>query len=242
MKDKIKKAILIIMEIIFVLLFIFSVYRIIVWFNDNNENKNILDDALKNVKINKKKNEYEVDFDALKKQNTDTVAWLKVNGTKIEYPIVKTNNNAYYLNHNFEKNYNGGGWPFADYKNYFDGSDKNIVIYGHNMKDGSMFGTLKNTLKTDWQNEESNLIITLITEDGTFKYKVFSTYRIENEEYYIQTNFSDKENYISFLSTIKQRSNKYYNETLDENDQILTLSSCDSNNKYRIVLHAKKIN
>lgn len=240
MKDKIKKAIIIIMEIIFLLLLIFSIYKVVEWFRDNNENKAILDDISKNIKINKKKDEYEVDFEGLKKQNTDTVAWLKVNGTKIEYPVVKANNNEYYLNHNFQKNINVGGWVFADYKNNFDGTDKNIVIYGHNMKDGSMFGTLKDTLKTDWQNTENNLLITLVTEDETNIYKVFSTYRIENEEYYIQTEFGDSSKYIQFLSKIKQRSNKYYNETLNEDDQILTLSSCSGSN-YRIVLHAKKI-
>lgn len=240
MKKKLKNILIIIIEIIFILLLIFSVYKIVIWFKDNKENKTILDDVSKNIKINKNKNEYEVDFQGLKKENPDTVAWIKVNGTKIEYPVVKASDNEFYLNHNFQKKYNVGGWVFADYKNKFDGSDKNIIVYGHNMKDGSMFGTLKNTLKSDWQNEENNYLITFITENETSVYKVFSTYRIENEEYYIQTEFLDELNYMNFLTTIKQRSNKYYNEALNENDKILTLSSCASS-KYRVVLHAKKI-
>ena len=236
-----KKIILIIFEVIFAILLVFSLYKIVVWFTDNKENDEILDDISKSIKINKKKNEYEVNFGELKSQNPDTVAWIKVNGTNIEYPVVKATNNEFYLNHNFEGKYNVGGWIFADYKNRFDGTDKNIVLYGHNMRNGSMFGTLKDTLKQKWQSEESNFIITFITEDEINKYKVFSTYKVENEEYYITTNFSGATDYMQFLSTIKQRSNKYYNEKLDEQDEILTLSSCDTNNKYRIVLHAKKI-
>ena len=238
---KIKKIGIIILELIFLILLIFSIYNIVIWIKDNKENKDVLDDITKSIKINKKKNEYEVNFGELKSQNPDTVAWIKVNGTNIEYPVVKATNNEFYLNHNFEGKYNVGGWVFADYKNKFDGTDRNIVIYGHNMRNGSMFGTLKNTLKQNWQSEESNFLITFITEDEISAYKVFSTYRIENEEYYITTNFSGTSDYMQFLSTIKQRSNKYYNETLNEQDQILTLSSCDNNNKYRIVLHAKKI-
>ena len=167
MKKKLKNILIIIIEIIFILLLIFSVYKIVIWFKDNKENKTILDDVSKNIKINKNKNEYEVDFQGLKKENPDTVAWIKVNGTKIEYPVVKASDNEFYLNHNFQKKYNVGGWVFADYKNKFDGSDKNIIVYGHNMKDGSMFGTLKNTLKSDWQNEENNYLITFITENET---------------------------------------------------------------------------
>lgn len=237
---KIKKLIILLIELVFIVLLIFSVYKIYNWYKDNKQNKQILKDISDDIKI--EKDEYIVNFEKLKQQNQDTVAWLKVNSTNIEYPVVKTNDNDYYLTHNFQKEYNLGGWVFADYKNNFDGNDKNIVIYGHNMKDSSMFGTLKNTLKPEWQNDESNFSITLITENSTDTYKVFSTYRVKVEEYYIKTSFGTDDEYIKFLSTIKQRSNKYYNETLDNNDQILTLSTCDSNNKYRVVVHAKKIN
>ena len=68
------------------------------------------------------------------------------------------------MNHNFEKKYNIAGWIFADYKNNFDKTDKNIVIYGHNRKDGSMFGTLKNILKEEWYSNEENFVIDFITE------------------------------------------------------------------------------
>ena len=64
-----------------------------------------------------------------------------------EYPVVKGTNNSFYLNHCFDKSNNSAGWIFADYRNKFDNTDKNIVIYGHNMRDGSMFGSMLNGMR-----------------------------------------------------------------------------------------------
>ena len=235
-----KKIIILIMEFLFAILLLISLYKLISYYKDSKENKYILDDISKSVKIDSIKDKYSVDFDKLLKKNSDTVAYLKVKNTNIEYPVVKSKDNEYYLNYNFEKKYNVGGWVFADYKNNFDDTDKNIVIYGHNMRDKSMFGTLNNVLDTNWQSKEENLKIIFITKNNQYTYKVFSTYKIENEEYYIKTDFNGNTEYSKFLNAIKERSNKDYNVQLNENDQILTLSSCDYNNKYRIVLHAKK--
>ena len=235
-----KKIIINIIEFLFLIILILSAYKLLNYTKDSKENKTILDDLSNNVKIDKKTNTFDVDFKALKNINPDTIAYIKINNTNIDYPVVKYKDNDYYLNHNFEKKVNSGGWVFADFKNNFDGNDKNIIIYGHNMKDKSMFGTLSRTLTSEWQNDENNLLITLVTEEKQYTYKIFSTYRIDNEEYYITTNFNSNNEYINFLSTIKKRSNKYYDISLDENDQILTLSTCSGNNK-RIVVHAKKV-
>lgn len=196
--------------------------------NDDNENNNEAETS------------YKIDFAKLKELNSQTVAWLKVNGTDIEYAVVQSNDNSYYLNHNFEKKYNSAGWIFADYKNKLDGTDKNIVIYGHNRKNNSMFGTLKNILKENWYNNEENHIIDFITENEEQKYEVFSVYQIKNEEYYIDTEFKDNE-FGKFVDTLKNRSIKDFNVEVSAEDCILTLSTCGNNKDYRIVLHAKKI-
>ena len=78
-------------------------------------------------------------------KNDDIVGILEINNTDYIVPLLQGLDNDYYLNHNFNKEYNIAGWIFADYRNKFDNTDKNIVIYGHNMKEGSMFGTLENT-------------------------------------------------------------------------------------------------
>jgi sortase B len=173
----------------------------------------------------------------LKEKNPDTVGWIKVEGTNIDYPVVRGKNNDFYLNHSFDKSPNGVGWVFADYRDNFDGNDLNTIIYGHNRRDGTMFGTLKNILKKEWY--DNNTTITYADPSGVYNYKIFSIYRIEKEDYYITTGFQNKTEYKQFLDTLKSRSIKNFGVELTENDQILTLSTCANDNRYRVVLHAK---
>ena len=243
--NKSKKIILIILQTIFITIMIVSAIKIYFWWQENKQNKNILDKISEKVTIDNTQgndnNKYKVDFNSLKQTNNDTIAWLKVNGTQIEYPIVKYSNNDYYLNHSFDKSKNSAGWTFMDFKNVMDGTDKNIVIYGHNRKDGSMFGTLKNILNEDWYNNEDNKNVVFITENENCIYEVFSVYTIEKEDYYITTSFKNDEEYTKFLDKIKSRSIKDFGVEVTSEDQILTLSTCADNNKFRVVLHAKKV-
>ena len=235
----------IILMCFFTALLIYSGTKIVIWYMNNQNNKKISDEIAEFVTVDETKEDdeekYVVDFEKLKEKNSDIVAWLKVNGTNIETTVVKSTNNDYYLTHNFNKEYNSAGWIFADYKNKVDGTDKNLVIYGHNMRDDSMFGSLKWVINEDWYNNEDNKYITLITENETQVYEVFSVYQIEKEDYYIQTNFNTEKEFNTFAQTIKKRSKKDFNVDVNENDNILTLSTCANNNKYRVVLHAKKI-
>lgn len=239
---KLKNKIVFIFELIFITMLIYSLVQITIWYINTNQNQKIEKEIQNSITIETSINNetYNIDFNALKQTNTDAVAFLKVNGTNIEYIVVKGNDNEHYLNHNFEKKYNKAGWIFMDYKNKLDGTDKNIVIYGHNMRDGSMFGTLKDTLKEEWYNNEENKYITLITENEQLTYQIFSIYQIEKEDYYINTNFTIEE-FELFIKTIKERSIKDFNTDLTTQDSILTLSTCANNNKYRVVLHAKKL-
>ena len=220
---------------------IYSLVNIINWKRDVNDNKDIIDEVKKSITINGKDDSIKIDFKSLKEQNSDTIAYLKVNGTNIDYVVVKGNDNSYYLKHNFNKKYNIAGWIFADYRNLFDETDKNIVIFGHNMKDGSMFGALKNVLDKSWQENKDNLKITLITEKGQYKYQVFSTYSITPEDYYINTIFNSDDEYFKFINEIKSRSNYDYDVEVDSKDKVLTLSSCTDDGKKRVVLHARLI-
>lgn len=105
-----------------------------------------------------------------------------------------------------------------------------------------MFGSLKNIINEEWYNNEENYNIIFITENENEIYRVFSVYKIEVEDYYIQTQFSSSKKFGDFVKTLKERSIKNFNEEVSAEDNILTLSTCANNNKYRIVLHAKKIN
>ena len=177
--------------IIFLILFILSGIQIYNYIKEGKANQDIINDLSSAITM-KENNEYKIDFEQLKDKNPDTVGFLKVNGTQIEFVVVKGNDNDYYLTHNFEKQVNADGWVFADYKNILDGTDKNIVIYGHNMKNGMMFASLKNVLEKSWQENKDNREVLFITPTETAVYSVFSVYEIENEEYYLQTNFADK--------------------------------------------------
>ncbi|WP_461248653.1 class B sortase, partial [Treponema sp. R6D11] len=132
---------------------------------------------------------------------------------------------------------NSAGNPILDYRNKLD--DKNLVIYGHNRKDGSMFGSLKNVLNSNWR--KGNNKITWTTKEGTYTYQVFSTYIRKAENYFNKTSFGS--DFHSFLATIKARSNYNFKVKVEDSDTLLTLSTCygmSSSNK-RLVVHAKLI-
>ena len=242
-RRKLKTWVIILFMVLCLIGLVYSCYKIYNWNNNTNENKQIKDKIDDSISVDTKEEipKYKIDWDTIKEQNSDTIAYLKVNNTNIDYVVVKGKDNSYYLSHNFNKEYNIAGWVFADYHNNFDETDKNIVIFGHNTKDGSMFGTLKNVLDKSWQENKDNLEITLVTEKGQYKYQVFSTYSIKPEDYYINTIFNSDDEYSKFINKIKSRSNYNYNVEVDSNDKVLTLSSCIGDGKKRVVLHAKLI-
>ena len=242
--NKFKKIIIKILLIVFISIMIFSGIEIFKWLKENKKNNDMIkniQDAISTDKNIDNIDKYNVDFQILKKENSDTIAWLKVNGTDIDYPVVKTTNNDFYMTHSFDKSYNSAGWVFMDYKNRLDGTDKNMVIFAHNRRDGSMFGTLKKILNEEWQSNKDNLMIPFITENENSKYQVFSVYRIEKEDYYITTNFGNDAEFQKFIDKTKSRSIKKFGVEVTTDDHILTLSTCADNNKYRVVLHAKKV-
>ena len=245
-KPKNKKIVVLsIIRIIFFITLLVSVIYIIKWYIDSKQNEMLEEKVSEAIIVedieNNTTNEYKIDFEKLKSVNNQVVAWVRVKGTQVEYPIVQAKDNNYYLKRNLDKKYNVGGWIFADYKNKLDGTDKNIVIYGHNMKDDSMFGSLKNILNEEWYNNQENYVIDFINENEEQKYQVFSVYKIEKEDYYINTEFKNNE-FEEFIDTLKNRSIKDFNIDISPEDSILTLSTCAENNKYRVVLHAKRIN
>lgn len=187
-----------------------------------------------------KMNLINVDFKELKERNNDTVAWIQVGGTNINYPVVQTKDNSYYLTHSFDKKYTDAGWVFMDYRNDSNNFGKNTIIYAHARKDRTMFGSLKNILTNDWYKDKNNHIIKLSTETENTLWQVFSVYHINTETYYITTSFKSDNDYKDFIKTIKNRTALYFNTNVTEKDKILTLSTC-YNKKQKVVLHAKLI-
>ena len=213
----------------------------------NNQEDEVINDDKEEVKEEsiyssyKKTSLISVDFNKLKDLNSATVGWIQVNGTDVNYPVVKALDNDFYLHHDFNDKYNSAGWIFMDYRNNPNNFDKNTIIYGHNRMDDIMFGTLMNTLKKSWFNNKDNHYIKLSTPKENSVWQVFSVYYIKATSDYIKTEFVNDSDYLSFIDLIKGRSIHSFNLDVSSNDKILTLSSCYSKTE-RLVVHAKLIN
>ncbi|HIR59766.1 MAG TPA: class B sortase [Candidatus Onthousia excrementipullorum] len=264
-KLRFRKWVIVVFLIFFLSIFLVSASKVFNWFNDNNKVDNITEDILENVKVKEKKdnenteninppedkwNDYwdyikmnllEIDFNQLLKRNSDTVGWIEVKGTNINYPIVQTTDNNYYLTHAFDKTENEAGWVFMDYRNDPVNFNQNTIIYAHSRLTGSMFGSLKNILDSSWYTNKNNHIIRLSTTTENTMWQVFSVYTIPKESYYITPSFNSNEAYLEFLNTIKSRSEVDFSGTVNTNDKILTLSTCKDNFGNRVVMHAKLI-
>ncbi len=181
-----------------------------------------------------------VDFNELKNMNSDTKGWIQVMGTNINYPFVQSKDNEYYLNHSFDKTYNDAGWVFLDYRNSVDSLSKNTIIYAHSRLDTTMFGSLKNILKSGWLNDTNNYVIKLSTENENTLWQVFSIYHLPTTNDYIKVKFNSNNDFKNWALTMMNRSYHNFNTMVNENDNVLTLSTCYSNDE-KLVLHAKLI-
>ena len=183
--------------------------------------------------------EFGIDFEALTAYNSDIVGWIRIPGTSVSYSLVQAENNNKYLRHSIDLTWNEFGWPFLDYKNSSDFTDKNTVIYGHNITSGLMFADLANIYNGSLGND---VTINIYRKDyRLLTYKVFSTYVYEPESYYLTTQFSNDEAYSTYLSAMMSRSVINFNQTVGVDDTIITLSTCTRDTKNRIVVHAKLV-
>ena len=262
-KKRLRPWVFYLLIIIFSSILVFSSYQIYKWHKDNQNIKELKKDIDTDIKP-KENNEqgelvnppddknsdywyyinlpfYEVDFSELKKKNSDTVAFIHMNNTNINYPVVQTSNNDYYLTHAFDKSKNNAGWVFMDYRNTLSPLSDNVVIYGHGRVNKTVFGSLKDTLSKSWQKNKDNFVIWLSTPNENLLYQIFSIYTIQSESYYISTDFATDTDKQNWLNTMKQRNTASIDTPVDVSDNIITLSTCQNNNGGRIVVQAKLI-
>jgi len=176
-----------------------------------------------------------VDFDGLKRKNSETVGWIRFDDECINYPIMQSRDNSKYLNTGMDNNYNRCGSIFLDYLNSSDFSDYHTIIYGHNMKDGSMFGKLKK-YRSDEGFLQNNQYFTIYTNTKALRYRVFAFYGVpaDDSEVYV-LGFSSDDKYQEFIDTISKRNN-YSTEILPtKTDKIVTLSTCSGEDSRWIV-------
>ena len=221
---------------IFIIIFIISVFILVRWYINTGESIKTYDDLAEQVisvdaTEDSNSNANPIDFEKLKSINSDVVAWIKIEGTTINYPVMKTTDNDYYLKKDFYKEYDNCGSIFQDYRSNF--TDKNIVVYGHNIKRGIMFSDLENIANGKLGN---NVNIEIYLPDRMMKFKVFSSYYSEPEDYAINTAVNENE-LNTFKQTIKQRSEKEFESDYNNSNQIITLSTCDRTGKKRVLVH-----
>ncbi len=230
MKQQNRKALILkVLKVIFIILILVSLINLLIWYLENNKTKEILNNTNKYLIVKDKKYRLK---EEIKTVNKEIIGWLKVDNTNINYPIVQTSNNKYYLNHDLEKNYNSAGWIFMDSENKLD--DQNIVIYGHHRRDGIMFGSIDNLLSSNKSGK-----IHLIIGDKTIDFNIFSIYKTEKEYNYRNRNYR---NFNKKIQEFKNNSLIDYKVDIKNKDQIITLSTCDNDNKNRIVVQGIKIN
>lgn len=165
--------------------------------------------------------------------------WLTVENTNIDYPVLQGSDNKFYLNKDIYKNKLGSGSIFMDYRNNFE-TDENIIIYGHNMKNKTMFSQLEDFKNEDFFNEDNK--IRIITNDKEYVYKVFSAYYVDPSYNYIIPKFNTDEEYEKYLNEITNKSLNKSNVNVSSKDKIITLSTCSyETGNTRTVVHGKLI-
>ena len=158
-----------------------------------------------------------VDFEALRKVNPDIIGWIVIPGMEISYPIVQGEDNDYYLKHTFDKAENASGCIFVEVENSPDFSDNNTFVYGHNMKNKSMFAKLNRYQEEDTFRKNPEFVI--YTPEGMLRYQIYSchvarlgtesfSYRIEGEE-----------EFSKWLETVKSKS--YYDTGITDRKSVV---------------------
>jgi len=178
----------------------------------------------------------QVDFAALQEQNAEITGWLILEDSSINHPVVQGANNAFYLKHLFDGTQNVNGTLFTDYRNARDFSDRHTIIYGHRMKNGSMFTPLLNYADQSFYEAHPRLL--LVTPEGGYMVELFSAYTTDVHADSWQRNFADDADFTEWIQAAKDRSDFTSDVEVQTSDRLLTLSTCSSafqNARYVVV-------
>lgn len=233
--NKKSNVLITVLIVLFCILFLVSAFFIYRHYRDVRNNKEEYEDLSQLVQQVEPQEDTtgksEYDFSELLKKNSDFVGWIKIPNTGVNHPVVKTKDNNFYLNHDFNKNYTVRGAIYMDYRNNVDLSDNNTIIYGHNCYDGTMFSDLDKFDKIEYYKKAP--YFEYITNDGAEYYKiygVFITSAKESEDngyiFYYNNPKPEKYDYKGFIDEIDKRRIYTTDVDINENDKIMILSTC----------------
>lgn len=182
-------------------------------------------DSIREIKNNdivsdEENNKFNDMYEELKSINHDYKFWITLEDTKIDYPVVQGEDNNFYLSNDFYKENSISGTIFLDYKNNLE--DKNLILYGHNMRDGSMFAAINKFKEKDFFDSGK---IKIVTENEERIYEVFSVFVEDANNINLQSKFNSEEDYIGYINELKKKS--YYKKEIDSDfSNIITLYTC----------------
>lgn len=253
-----KKGIMRILTLLCLAVFLFSAWKLVGIFQEYREAEQLYNDAANEfttlnsdqdkehavpVPSMREQAPVEVDFSNLLKINDDIIGWIYMEDTVVNYPLLQGENNLYYLDKTLYKKYLASGSIYLDCDNEPDFSDAHSIIFGHNMKNHTMFGDLSDLRDEDYLKEHP--YVDLILTDGTWmRYEICSVYRAHVEDGTFRAPLNKAKNFKPFMELITEK-NMHADSELDlpvvqEEDKVLTLSTCteDSADLERFVVHA----
>lgn len=253
-----KKTINRILTVLFALVFLISAFMIVRYYIQSRQAANIYEKLAEQVHQEERQNDSTGEeesagkplsqYVALKKQFPNMVGWIRIDGTVVDYPVTQGENNSYYLHHAFDGSESAHGCIFADKSCDMETPSDNIILYGHHMKDGSMFAVLDQyKKKTFWQDHP---VIHFDTLTSSSDYEVMAAFAVSvdtgNEaefRYYDFVEAKNKQDFDKYVKECLSRSLYSTGVTAKAGDQLLTLSTCEySRNNGRMVVVAKKVN
>ena len=194
------------------------------------------------------KTERMLQVEELQKENSEIKAWIEIENTNINYPVLQSSNNSYYMNHNYKKQWSKSGSIFLDKDYTFNPPSSNLLIYGHNLKNGTMFETLLKYKNKNFYTEHPTIRFTTNEDDSYYEIiSVFESrvyYKSEQNvfRYYYFVNAENEDEYNNFVINAKNASLYDTGKTAQYGDQLMTLSTCSYHTKDgRFAVIAKKI-
>jgi|SRR5690625_2730968 len=250
MSKKMKKILSVILTVACLGVFIYASQGLITTALDYYENRQVMGDLQETFyDVEMDKNERNNNsqtirsgFDTLLEENEDLVGWITMEGTQIDYPIVQAGDNVEYLTRNFYKDDNRAGSIFMDFRNDIESAGENTILYGHRMKDGSMFEQLSKY--QDAEFFEAHQTFQFDTLYDSYEAEIFAVYATTTDFNYIQTDFANDEEYEQLIKNIEAESIYETDVEVSASDQIITLSTCDyvlDEDKGRLVVQAKLV-
>ena len=244
MKDILKKSLFITAIIVVLLLIGYNTYRLLSGLNEYKTGNSTYDEIKQQV-INYtvepgNSDEERIDFNKLKSINSDVIGWLTMKDTVIDYPVVKGKDNEYYLHHLYTGEWNSLGTLFVDCRNYDLFTDRNTVIYGHSMLNGSMFFILERYKRQSFYDEHKEFIFE--TPDKTYRLLSFAGKIMDAKENFVQFDFETDEDFYDYLDYYIRNSTFKSDVEVSGSDKVVMMIKCsDDFEDARYVLLCKVV-